>query len=182
MARQDYISQSQKPKKSPYKKGSDKGAPKFTPKLKLLILLLFCCIGGFIYFLYTIKNNEPLPETPKVVPEVSIKETELPEPPKEKWGYVDDLKNPVVPGGEYTVEKKGPYKMQCGSFKTRKQAESLKAQIAFSGLTSQLKGVTGTNGTWYKVYLGPYARKRNAEKDKHALSRNNIKGCEIWLW
>lgn len=182
MSRQDYISQSPKPKKNPYKKSDAKSSSKFTLKLKLLVLLLLFCVGGFAYLLYVIKDKEPLPDTPQITEKTTVEEDELPEPPKEKWGYVDDLKNPVVQGGEYTVEKKGPYKMQCGSFKTREQAETLKAQIAFNGLTSQIKAVAGSNGTWYKVYLGPYARKRNAEKNKNALKRNNIKGCEIWLW
>ena len=72
--------------------------------------------------------------------------------------------------------------MQCGSFKTQKQAETLKARIAFSGLEAQVKSVSGKNGTWHKVYLGPYPRKRLAEKDKHKLKRNNINYCQIWLW
>ena len=182
MSRQDYISQSQKPKKSPYKKNASKGSSKFTLKLKLSLLFLLCCIAGFSYFLWVIKDNEPLPDAPQVKQQAVQAENELPQPPVEKWGYVDALKNKEIEEGKYKVEKKGPYKMQCGSFKTRAQAESLKAQIAFSGLTSQIKGVTGSNGTWFKVYLGPYERKRNAEKDKHALRRNNIKYCEIWNW
>ena len=182
MSRQDYISQSKKPKKSPYKKTPPKSDSKFTLKLKLSVLFLLCCIAVFSYFLWVIKDKEPLPDAPKASPEAVQVENELPEPPVEKWAYVDALKNKEIEEGEYQVEKKGPYKMQCGSFKTRAQAESLKAQIAFSGLSSQIKGVTGSNGTWFKVYLGPYKRKRNAEKDKHALKRNNIKYCEIWLW
>ena len=77
---------------------------------------------------------------------------------------------------------KGPYKMQCGSFKTRKQADTLKARIAFSGLVAQVSQSKGSNGTWYKVYLGPYPKKRAAEKDKHKLKSNNINHCQIWLW
>ena len=84
--------------------------------------------------------------------------------------------------GKYEVKEKGPYKMQCGSFKTEKQANMLKANIAFSGLESTIKTVTGKNGTWHKVFLGPYKRKRKAEKDRHLLKRNKIYGCEIWGW
>ena len=90
--------------------------------------------------------------------------------------------NPTIEGGQYEVKEKGPYKMQCGSFKTSKQAETLKARIAFSGLEAQVKSVAGKNGTWHKVFLGPYPRKRLAEKDKHTLKRNNINYCQIWLW
>ncbi len=72
--------------------------------------------------------------------------------------------------------------MQCGSFKTLKQAEVLKANIAFAGLSAQISAPVGTNSTYYKVYLGPYEKKRDAEKDKHKLKRNKINYCQIWLW
>lgn len=182
MARQDYVSHSPKSKKNPYKKQPEAAAPILSLKLKLIILLMLLSVGGFAYFLWVIKDKAPLPDTPLAPAKVVVKEKALPAPPKEKWGYMDDLKNKEVEEGEYIVEKKGPYKMQCGSFKTRAQAETLKANIAFAGLTSQIKAVSGSNGTWYKVFLGPYERKRQAEKEKHALRRNNIKTCEIWLW
>jgi cell division protein FtsN len=63
-----------------------------------------------------------------------------------------------------------------------KQAEILKATIAFTGLTSQISESKGKNGIYYKVFLGPYERKREAEKDKHKLKSNNVNGCQIWLW
>ena len=80
------------------------------------------------------------------------------------------------------MEEKGPYKMQCGSFRKRSQAEAMKAQIAFSGLVAKVSESSGKNGIWYKVALGPYPRKRMAEADKHKLKRNNITTCQIWLW
>ena len=93
-----------------------------------------------------------------------------------------DLKNKQVEEGHYEVEEKGPYQMQCGSFRTLNQAETLKAKIAFVGIESQVRKTTGKNGTWYKVVLGPYSRKRAAEADKHRLKSNNINYCQIWLW
>jgi cell division protein FtsN len=70
------------------------------------------------------------------------------------------------------------YQMQCGSFRNQGDAESLKAKIAFQGLTSQVK----KTGDWYRVILGPYERKRPAEKDRHKLQRAKINGCQIWTW
>ena len=71
-----------------------------------------------------------------------------------------------------------PYQMQCGSFRNKDDAESLKANIAFQGLESNVK----KTGTWYRVILGPYERKRLAEKERHKLQRAKINGCQIWLW
>ena len=185
MAHQDYVSrpQNKNKKKSPYK---TKAAPQsiFTLKFKFVLLLLILLIGGFSYGLWTIKDNQPQTAPVKIIKEISLKTEEktLPEPPKEKWDYVDNLKSKEVEVGKYEVKDKGPYKMQCGSFRTEKQAEVLKATIAFTGLTSQVSESKGQKGIYYKVFLGPYARKREAEKDKHKLKSNNVNDCEIWLW
>lgn len=183
MAHQDYVSRSQNKKKSPYK-GKVAPQPTFTLKFKLTLLLVIALIGAFSYGLWTIKDNAPqtIPEkTVKAKPKNST-EKSLPTPPKEKWAYVDDLKSKEVEVGEYEVKNKGPYKMQCGSFRSEKQAEVLKATIAFAGLSSQISASKGQKGIYYKVFLGPYARKRQAEKDKHKLKSNNVNGCQIWLW
>jgi cell division protein FtsN len=185
MAHQDYVSrpQNKNKKKSPYKA---KAAPQsiFTLKFKFILLLLILLIGGFSYGLWSIKDNQPQTVPIKIVKETpqNTQEIALPAPPEEKWDYVDNLKSKEVEVGEYEVKNKGPYKMQCGSFRTEKQAEVLKATIAFTGLTSQISESKGQKGIYYKVFLGPYARKREAEKDKHMLKNNNVNRCQIWLW
>ena len=95
---------------------------------------------------------------------------------------MEELKSKEVEVGEYEVTEKGPYKMQCGSFKTMKQAEVMKATIAFTGLSAQISATKGSNGVWHKVFLGPYEKKRMAEKDKHKLKSNGITTCQIWYW
>ena len=190
MANQDYVSRAPAKKKKNARNGkkTSKNSNDIPLKAKLISLLLLVLIGIFSYGLWSLKTD-PSTKTPLIEP-VKIttekkplnKTDELPKPPKEKWTYVKDLETKEIEVGEYKVEEKGPYKMQCGSFRTQKQAETLKARIAFSGLEAQVKGVSGKSGTWYKVFLGPYPRKRIAEKDKHKLKRNNINYCQIWLW
>ena len=184
MAQQDYVSKSKSKnkKQSPYKKKAEP-APVISFKTKVIALFLFIALPCFGYLLWTIKDKEPDTVAPvKAVKNVAEKTVELPKPPEEKWTYVDDLKSKEVEVGQYDVTKKGPYKMQCGSFKSRKQAEALKAKIAFSGLVAQVGKAVGTSATWYKVYLGPYSKKRGAEKDRHKLKNNSIHGCKIWNW
>jgi len=184
MAHQDYVSRSQNKKKSPYKNKHADSPQKLPIKLKLIGLFTLISVSTFGYFLWTIKDNQPAPIEASVVKKTSVstKSTVLPTPPKEKWAYRKELTEKKVAEGEYEVKDKGPYKMQCGSFRTRKQAEVLKANIAFSGLSSQIGESKGKNGTYYKVFLGPYSKKRQAEKDKHKLRNNNIHYCEIWGW
>jgi len=182
MAHQDYVSRSRakNKKQSPYKKNAEPTSGT-SLKVKLIATFLIIALPSFGYMLWTIKDNQPEAIVKPKVTEAK-KVAELPEPPEEKWTYVDDLKSKQVEVGEYEVKQNGPYKMQCGSFKTRKQAESLKAKIAFTGLVAQVSKSVGTTATWYKVYLGPYAKKRTAEKDKHKLKNNSVHGCKIWGW
>ena len=185
MAHQDYVSRSQNKdkKKSPYK-GKTPPEPTITLKFKLILLLSLTLIGGFGYALWTIKDNKPQPQAEiiKTVASKQVIEKSLPTPPKEKWAYVDDLKSKEVEVGQYEVKNKGPYKLQCGSFKTKKQAEVLKANIDFAGLSSQVGAPKSITNLYYKVFLGPYDRKREAEKDKHKLKSNNVNRCIILPW
>jgi cell division protein FtsN len=137
---------------------------------------------GFIGILLYVKQA-PAPESMvPVKPEPKVEQPSLPKPPKEKWSYMTDLKTKQVEEGHYEVNTEGPYKMQCGSFKTQNQAEILKAKIAFVGIEAKISKSQGQNGLWYKVVLGPYAKKRLAESDKHKLKSNDVNGCQIWLW
>ena len=182
MAHQDYVARSASKKKSPYKKNTDTQASEgIALKTKVVAVVTLLAVGAFGYGLWSIKDNKP---EQVQTPEKTVKqpETKLPDPPKEKWAYVKELETKQVEEGEYTVEDNGPYKLQCGSFRTLKQAEVLKAKMAFVGLEAQVSSAKGTTGTWYKVFLGPYTKKRHAERDKHQLSSNNVNHCKIWLW
>ena len=195
MPNQDYISRPPAKKKAPKKGGSRKGNAKATQqnslKVKVIVVITLLLIAGFSYGLWALKTapSTKTPLTSEAIKDQEVKEqkatekaAKLPEPPKEKWSYVKGLEEKEIEVGQYEVKEDGPYKMQCGSFRTMKQADVLKANIAFAGLESTIQQVKGKNGTWYKVFLGPYPRKRLAEKDKHNLKRNNINDCQIWLW
>lgn len=185
MSNQDYISRtpSKKKKNSPYKKKSAEPAPSLPVKAKLIGIIVIILIAAFIYSLWFLKTSsltkDPVQSQGKIA---TKKEQNLPEPPKEKWTYVENLKTKEIEVGQYEVKQNGPYKMQCGSFRTRPQAESLKAKMAFVGIESKIQTAQGKNNTWYKVVLGPYSRKRAAEEDKHKLRNNKVNGCQIWLW
>jgi cell division protein FtsN len=186
MSNQDYIARTpaKKKKNNPYKKKPAEQQPSNSPKNKIIFVVLILLIAGFSYGLWFLKTS-PTTKTPITTSEVETieeKASTLPEPPQEKWQYVDDLKNKEIEVGQYEVKQNGPYKMQCGSFKTQAQAESLKAKMAFVGIESQIQTAQGKSHTWYKVVLGPYARKRAAEEDKHKLRNNKVNGCQIWLW
>jgi cell division protein FtsN len=71
--------------------------------------------------------------------------------------------------------------MQCGSFRKLESADTLKAQIAMTGFESTIRATDEQDGhKWFRVILGPYQSKRDAEADRHQLERNNINRCRIW--
>ncbi|MEH6453722.1 MAG: SPOR domain-containing protein [Psychromonas sp.] len=161
------------PRKRPVrnKKQPQKGFPIVAV---LGIVLLTAFIG---YFMFAVeKPAEPVVVVNKEPPR---KEEELPEKPQPKWEYEDLLKTQKMEVEiPEVVEQTRPYQMQCGSFRQQNDAESLKVRIAFQGLNSEVR----KTGSWYRVILGPYERKRPAEKDRHKLQRAKINGCQIWLW
>ena len=73
---------------------------------------------------------------------------------------------------------KVPYVMQCGAYKNQSQAEERKLAIAFQCMSSRVIKKEGSS--WYRVVLGPYKFKREAEKDRHKLQRAKIEPCAIW--
>ena len=184
MPNKDYIARrpTKKKKNNPYKQKAVEQTN--NTKTILMIITIILLVAGAAYSLWFLKTS-PTTKTPNHSSEIKIldkKAATLPKPPKVKWQYVDDLKHKEVEVGEYEVKQNGPYKMQCGSFKTSAQAEALKAKMAFAGIESQIQTAQGKSSIWYKVVLGPYSRKRAAEQEKHKLRNNNINGCQIWLW
>ncbi|MGY0616487.1 SPOR domain-containing protein [Vibrio sp. FJH11] len=177
MANRDYVRRGRgTPKKSTKKQPSRK----IPWRSGLLAIVL---VGGFGYGLYLL-NNDPEPKpVDENQPTTSVSKakpkTDLPPPPEEKWDYVDSLPNREVEVVAKEIEvSKIPYVMQCGAYKTNAQAEERKLAIAFQGLSSRIVKKEGSS--WYRIILGPYKFKRDAEKDRHKLQRAKIEPCAIW--
>lgn len=154
------------------------------PVIKFVIVILL--VVGFVLGLNYIQGDSEAfkqeQEQPKVAPKKKAKKDIPPPPEDEEWEFIEELENKSVQVETEELEDKGPFKMQCASFRNEADAEQLKAKIAFAGYESQVHQTQGTSGIWYKVVLGPYDRKRDAEKTRHILKRNSIRGCQIWLW
>lgn len=96
-------------------------------------------------------------------------------PPEEKWDFDDsDSKSEF----ENSAFSNGPYMMQCGAYKTLEHAEERREDIAFQGILSSIQKKEGSS--WYRVVLGPYELKRDAERDRHKLQRAKIEPCAVW--
>ncbi len=191
MANKDYVRRGQAPKKTNKKTVKPKQASRKKPWRSALIATI--ALSAFAYGLYTLSQS-PEPTEPTAVPQPVAQEpvaqkptaptakannANLPPKPEQKWDYVDDLPNRQI---EVTPKEqqvsKIPYVMQCGAFITMEQAQTRKVNIAFVGLSSRIKKKEGSK--WYRVILGPYKFKRDAERDRHKLQRHKIEPCAIW--
>ncbi|MGX9461689.1 SPOR domain-containing protein [Shewanella sp. A14] len=177
-----------------------KKAPKRSfPYLAIFVVLTL--IIGFGYFLWSINGSssssataEPAQQAKqKTAPAVATETTKkaakkdlnaLPPKPQEEWTYLEELENKQVEIDlpQSGVVSSGIYQMQCGSFRKESQANEMKARIAFQGAEAQVRRSEGTNGVWYRVVLGPYPNKRDAEHNRHKMQRAGLNGCQIWLW
>jgi cell division protein FtsN len=182
MAQKDYVARGRSKKPAP---------PPMRPSLPWLrIVVTLILVAGFAYLLWSIKGAAPENieegaqlENAQQVEQQAKQSDSLPDIPEEEWEFIKSLP-------EYTVEidqkeQDAPTVrrlMQCGSFRKESQAEELKARIAFQGLEAQVRSSKGSSGHWYRVIIGPYDSKRDAEKDRHSLQRAKINGCKIWNW
>lgn len=180
MANKDYVKRGGGRKKQPAAKNSpkSKGLP---IRSGLTAILLVCLFVYGLTFLSRSPDPQPVVNTqpaPVVKPKPK-KETTLPPPPAQEWDYEQ-----MLPSNEIEVTAKElqvsdiPYIMQCGAYKTSEQAQKRKANIAFQGLSSQVR--KKEDSSWYRIVLGPYKFKRDAERDKHKLQRAKIEPCAIW--
>ena len=105
--------------------------------------------------------------------------TDLPVLGKEQYDYVNELREySVEVDVEEMPESNNTYFLQCGSFRTQERADVLKANIALKGgLESLVQKRSGTNGTWYRVVVGPYKRGRKADFDRNNLRKKGVVGC-----
>lgn len=185
MKNKDYVgAKNSRKKRAPARAQQDAPVKRPFPWMRLLIIVVLVSLfaGGLMYIQndsqdFNAEHVTPIPKPKKA------KQKALPPPPAdEEWEFIEELENKSVNVETEELEDKGPFKMQCASFRSETDAQKLKAKIAFAGFESQVSRSEGTSGTWYKVVLGPFDRKRDAEKTRHILKRNDIRGCQIWLW
>jgi cell division protein FtsN len=74
----------------------------------------------------------------------------------------------------------GTYILQVGSFKTAKDAEHLKAQLAMLGVSTRVQSVTLKDGAvWHRVVTGPLKTKDALEETRSALKKHGKDAMQI---
>ncbi|MBI5041610.1 MAG: SPOR domain-containing protein [Gammaproteobacteria bacterium] len=110
----------------------------------------------------------------------------LPPPPKPRFDFYTILPEMEVPVPEQEitgqpregvpqVEAPGTYLLQAGSFRTRQQADQLKAKLALLGLQSDIQTVTINNTeTWHRVRVGPFSDLNALNTARARLKENQL--------
>ncbi len=161
-------------------------------------MLITAIIISFVVFLVYIstRHKETTPtavEVPanKTLAEnsVAIKEEKKPEvkqtpqPPQFDFYTILPEKEVVVP--EYEIKtrtreehvgkaKEAHYILQVGSFKTYKEAETLKTKLASMGMESTIQKQKIGIISWYRVKMGPYTQMPSINTIRGRLRQNGI--------
>lgn len=76
-----------------------------------------------------------------------------------------------LPSQQATINKDG-YLVQIGSFKSRQEAERMKASLTLKGFAVNIAQVNQQQTNWYRVVIGPFASRSLAEKARTSLARS----------
>lgn len=81
---------------------------------------------------------------------------------------------PPAPTVQTTAQAKNQrWTIQCGSFRTAEQADSVKVKLAFAGFESRISA----GGGWNRVVLGPYSNRDGADKTLQRLKNAGVGNC-----
>ena len=93
-----------------------------------------------------------------------------------------EVQGATTPEGVRQVEQPGTYLLQAGSFRTREQADQLRARLALLGVETDVETVTVDNKqTWHRVRVGPFHNLRDLNTARSLLKKNGIDAILIRL-
>lgn len=62
--------------------------------------------------------------------------------------------------------------LQVGSFRNKQEADRIRASLVMKGFMVSLTPATPANGNWYRVVLGPFPTRNQAEKAQQAIAKS----------
>lgn len=64
--------------------------------------------------------------------------------------------------------------LQAGSFRAEKDADRRRGELALLGLEATIELTRGSNGVWYRVYLGPFESRSAMAKARSMTAQQSI--------
>ncbi|KTC77081.1 SPOR domain-containing protein [Legionella brunensis] len=116
---------------------------------------------------------QTVPAGQTVTPAVATASAAVPHAPAPVTEAKPLPKNPTKP----KEVSKEVYLVQMASFKSKQEAERLKASLILKGFNVSIVAAPPQQGGWFRVILGPYRTRIEAEKIQIAVARSErIKG------
>ncbi|MCB1605169.1 MAG: SPOR domain-containing protein [Gammaproteobacteria bacterium] len=178
-------------KKKTKKRVAGRAAPK--KRLPVWSILLIGMLGGLAVAI-TAYVKGWVPKIESVQPEITIntgKESEIEDiseqvtiKPKQDYVFYETLQEMevVVDDNELAVkidETPTNYVLQIGAFKNLSDAEEMKAQVAFAGISTNIQETEIKGVKWHRVRTNPYAGARKADMVLKELKRNGFKAIVL---
>lgn len=161
-------------------------------------------VGLFVAFLVFLQMRPQQPES-QVIPlekpaesdtrEVrKVKQKPIPPPPKPRFDFYNllpemevivpeqEIKGTPSREGVKQVKKPGTYLLQAGSFRSRQQADQLRAKLALLGLETSIQSVSvNSKQAWHRVRVGPFNNLRDLNAARSLLKKNGVDAILIRL-
>ncbi|VAW56362.1 hypothetical protein MNBD_GAMMA07-992 [hydrothermal vent metagenome] len=80
-----------------------------------------------------------------------------------------------------TQPRKKNYLLQAGSFKSKHDAERLKASLALLGVQSSIQSININRDNWHRVRIGPFSDTARLRETLGTLKQNNIRAMTMEL-
>lgn len=94
----------------------------------------------------------------------------------------EDIKGEPVQQGVKQVKEPGTYLLQAGSFRSRQQADQLRARLGLLGLETSIQTVNVDNAqTWHRVRVGPFSNLQDLNDARALLLKNGVEAILIRL-
>ncbi|PXW89651.1 cell division protein FtsN [Nitrosomonas sp. Nm84] len=115
--------------------------------------------------------RQPAPTHPVVSPIETKQQSALVQP----RNFPEAVQQPVAPPQVKQVKSTEKYFLQAGSFKKNDEAENLKARLALLGVLASVQPIDlADKGVWYRVRVGPFAKKEDVDQTSASLRENGI--------
>ncbi|OCG78148.1 hypothetical protein A9G44_02310 [Gilliamella sp. Occ4-3] len=94
--------------------------------------------------------------------------------PSQKEATTKNQTSNVTSQSQPTQAITNKWLLQCGAFKDKSNADKLKAKLAMTGVSGNI-----SSGQLYRVTVGPYTSKKEADITLNLLNSNGINNCVI---
>lgn len=207
MAKQDYgqkrrngSSASRKPARQPAPRRSPAPAParRLPWGLALATLIVVAGLGYLLYFLLgtppattpvaqpAVKAIQPTPVKPAAKPAPAP--APVAKPAESRFEFYEKLPKAEIVAPKVDVYKSTPkdakmeyrYVLQAGSFRDPADAERMRARLILEGLPGvSTDRSEGSNGTWYRVRIGPFDNRTAMNQASNRLGKLSIIPMEV---